>query len=353
MFSFCALRALASLSFESALPCSGRCWACANASLVPDGARFHIPVLPAWGNTPGCSAPLVFWRALGQSAQAEQDTLILYREFVVASINISHLRMSCTNEDTFDVAVIGGGVVGCGVLRGLTLAGFKAVLIEKEDAIAAGWASGKQLFHWEGCYLCAPHHPLLTLPPTSPQGAIPESHALRRTATLERSNTSSLRCGPLVIPCDRRALAAVWTINAQWTRSCRRHALGPSPPPNRPVQSGWMTYQEAAALNLPFYERMGVPHKATGSVYTAWSEAEAAGPLAAMAARHGKAGATLLTGQAAVEAIAQGALGGDQGPVRGSPRPLGVRACSAAILTSPPPLLHLSRRRRGSTCGTR
>ena len=86
-----------------------------------------------------------------------------------------------------------------------------------------------------------------------------------------------------------------------------------------------MSRQEAAALNLPFYERMGVPHKATGSIYAAWSEAEAAGPLAAMAARHGEAGATLLAGRAAVEAVAQGALGGAQGPVRGSPRPL-VRA---------------------------
>ena len=49
---------------------------CANTSLVSDGARCHIPALPAWGKTPGCLTPNVLWRALGQSAQAEQGSLI-------------------------------------------------------------------------------------------------------------------------------------------------------------------------------------------------------------------------------------------------------------------------------------
>ena len=43
----------------------------------------------------------------------------------------------------YDVCVIGGGVVGCGVLRALVLQGFQAVLVEREDAVAAGWASGE------------------------------------------------------------------------------------------------------------------------------------------------------------------------------------------------------------------
>jgi|AntAceMinimDraft_5_1070358.scaffolds.fasta_scaffold340896_1 glycerol-3-phosphate dehydrogenase len=42
----------------------------------------------------------------------------------------------------FDVAVIGAGVIGCGVARALTLKGFKVVLLERDDAVAAGWASG-------------------------------------------------------------------------------------------------------------------------------------------------------------------------------------------------------------------
>jgi glycerol-3-phosphate dehydrogenase len=41
----------------------------------------------------------------------------------------------------YDVAVVGGGVVGCGVARALTLGGFRVVLLEKEDALASGWAS--------------------------------------------------------------------------------------------------------------------------------------------------------------------------------------------------------------------
>jgi len=53
---------------------------CAKVSLVSAGAPRHGPALPAWRLTPGlfCVAHcLCFWRALGQSAQAEQDTPIL------------------------------------------------------------------------------------------------------------------------------------------------------------------------------------------------------------------------------------------------------------------------------------
>ena len=36
------------------------------------------PALPAWINMPGLSTPHMFWRALGQPAQAEQDDPILH-----------------------------------------------------------------------------------------------------------------------------------------------------------------------------------------------------------------------------------------------------------------------------------
>jgi len=42
----------------------------------------------------------------------------------------------------FDVAVVGGGVVGCGVLRALTLGGHSAVLLEKGPSLAGSLASG-------------------------------------------------------------------------------------------------------------------------------------------------------------------------------------------------------------------
>ena len=45
------------------------------------------------------------------------------------------------DDGPFDAAVIGGGVVGLGCLRALTLAGFRTVTLEAEDALAAGAAS--------------------------------------------------------------------------------------------------------------------------------------------------------------------------------------------------------------------
>lgn len=45
-------------------------------------------------------------------------------------------------RDMFDVAVIGGGVVGCAVLRQLALHGLKVALIEKEQEILSGASSG-------------------------------------------------------------------------------------------------------------------------------------------------------------------------------------------------------------------
>jgi len=50
------------------------------SSLVSAGAPRHDPALPAWGITPGLfrvARCLCFWRAIGQSAQAEQDVCIL------------------------------------------------------------------------------------------------------------------------------------------------------------------------------------------------------------------------------------------------------------------------------------
>ena len=44
--------------------------------------------------------------------------------------------------DCYDVAIIGGGVVGCAVARACALAGRRCVLIEREAALAASHASG-------------------------------------------------------------------------------------------------------------------------------------------------------------------------------------------------------------------
>ena len=49
--------------------------------------------------------------------------------------------------DCYDVAVIGGGVVGCGVARACALAGRKTVLIEREAALAASHGERRQHGH--------------------------------------------------------------------------------------------------------------------------------------------------------------------------------------------------------------
>ena len=80
VFSSRFARARVSLNCKRALPCSGRRCVCAKVSLVSAGAPRHGPALPAWRLTPGLFCVvhcLCVWRALGQSAQAEQDTLIL------------------------------------------------------------------------------------------------------------------------------------------------------------------------------------------------------------------------------------------------------------------------------------
>jgi len=43
---------------------------------------------------------------------------------------------------TYDIAIIGGGIVGCAVARRMTLAGAKVILIEKSPDILAGASKG-------------------------------------------------------------------------------------------------------------------------------------------------------------------------------------------------------------------
>ena len=56
-------------------------------------------------------------------------------------------RSRLSEADSFDVAVIGGGVIGCGVALDLITRGFRVALVEQAD-----WASGTsgrstKLFH--------------------------------------------------------------------------------------------------------------------------------------------------------------------------------------------------------------
>ena len=70
VFSPRLARARVSMSCESAVLMQALC-VCKSFSFVPEGARCHIPALPAWEQAGMFNA-----RALGQSAQASQDTPI-------------------------------------------------------------------------------------------------------------------------------------------------------------------------------------------------------------------------------------------------------------------------------------
>jgi glycerol-3-phosphate dehydrogenase len=42
----------------------------------------------------------------------------------------------------YTVAIIGGGAIGCAILRQLTLSGIECILLEKEDTILGGASAG-------------------------------------------------------------------------------------------------------------------------------------------------------------------------------------------------------------------
>ena len=48
------------------------------------------------------------------------------------------------SEEKFDVAVVGGGVVGCAILHELTKNGYRVVLLEKNADLISGASSGNR-----------------------------------------------------------------------------------------------------------------------------------------------------------------------------------------------------------------
>ena len=47
-------------------------------------------------------------------------------------------------EDMYDVAVIGGGVIGCAILRELTSQGYRCILLEQHPHLLTGASSGNR-----------------------------------------------------------------------------------------------------------------------------------------------------------------------------------------------------------------
>ncbi len=91
-------------------------------------------------------------------------------------------------RETFDVAVIGAGVVGCAVVRRLALAGAKVVLIEKGSDILSG----------------------------APRPTAPFSIRLRRPARQSSNSISSRRAERNISPSPVRS-ASPWSRPARWS----------------------------------------------------------------------------------------------------------------------------------------
>ena len=56
-------------------------------------------------------------------------------------------RLAATQGQTFDVAVIGGGIVGCGVARDAALRGLRVVLVERHDFGSGTTAASTRIIH--------------------------------------------------------------------------------------------------------------------------------------------------------------------------------------------------------------
>ena len=49
-----------------------------------------------------------------------------------------------TDEDIYDVAIIGGGVIGCAILRELASQGYRCVLLEQHSDLLTGASAGNR-----------------------------------------------------------------------------------------------------------------------------------------------------------------------------------------------------------------
>src|SRR6186997_3130598 len=56
-------------------------------------------------------------------------------------------RLSVLTTETFDVAVIGGGIIGCGIARDAALRGLRVVLVEQRDFGSGTTAASTRIVH--------------------------------------------------------------------------------------------------------------------------------------------------------------------------------------------------------------
>ncbi|MFO1435014.1 MAG: NAD(P)/FAD-dependent oxidoreductase [Gammaproteobacteria bacterium] len=103
---------------------------------------------------------------------------------------------------TFDVAVIGGGVVGCAIVRRMALCGLKSILLEKGHDILSGASKGNSAILHTG----------FDAPPGSIELACMQAGYEEYLAIREPLNLPLLECGAFVVAWTEEELAGLPAI---------------------------------------------------------------------------------------------------------------------------------------------
>lgn len=112
---------------------------------------------------------------------------------------------SADPDAPFDVAVIGAGVVGCAVLRRLTLEGARAILLERAPDLLAGASKGNSAILHTG----------FDAPPGSLELACMRAGYAEYRAIRARLNLPELACGAILVAWSGAELAKLDAILAQ------------------------------------------------------------------------------------------------------------------------------------------
>jgi glycerol-3-phosphate dehydrogenase len=113
------------------------------------------------------------------------------------------------SEATFDAAIIGGGVVGCAVLRALTLAGLKCVLLERGADILSGASKGNSAILHTG----------FDAPEVSLELRLMQAGRAEYLAIRDRLNLPVVECGAILAAWDEEQAGKLPAIEAQAHRN--------------------------------------------------------------------------------------------------------------------------------------
>jgi len=139
--------------------------------------------------------------------------------------------------ETFDVAVVGGGIHGAGALQAAAAAGFRALLLEEREPAAGTSSRSSKLIHGGLRYL-----------ETFQLGLVKESLAER--ATLLRIAPSLVKLVPFHIPVYRDTSRRPWKIRAGLTLYGLLGGLAPDARFERVPRSDWASLDGLATDGL-------------------------------------------------------------------------------------------------------